>query len=231
MKNKICTKCKIEKSLDEFGVEKRVNDGKSAWCKQCYKKYRVEHKEERKIYNKKYNKENKDKLCVQHKKWHSEHREECKISKHEYYLKNKERFTVQNKKYQEDHKEEKKLYDKEYRKRRCETDIRYKIKCNLKTRVRLAIKNNNKSLSTMFLIGCEVDFLIYYLQSQFTDGMSWDNHGDWHIDHIKPCKLFDLSKPEQQQKCFNYKNLQPLWAKDNLSKGAKYNKEITNESI
>jgi len=57
--------------------------------------------------------------------------------------------------------------------------------------------------------------------------MTWDNHGtghngkgmkEWHIDHIKPCASFDLSKPSQQRKCFHYSNMQPLWAKDNLKK-------------
>ena len=51
--------------------------------------------------------------------------------------------------------------------------------------------------------------------------MSWDNHGEWHIDHIKPISLFDLTKIEEQQICFHYTNLQPLWAKENISKGGR----------
>ena len=84
------------------------------------------------------------------------------------------------------------------------------------------ISKGQKSLPTMFLIGCEIDYLIYHLQSQFTDGMTWANYGDWHIDHIKPCAKFDLSKTSEQLKCFNYTNLQPLWAEDNLRKYDKY---------
>jgi hypothetical protein len=59
------------------------------------------------------------------------------------------------------------------------------------------------------------------MESLFLEGMSWDNYGKWHIDHIRPCSSFDLSDTEQQKICFNYKNLQPLWAEDNLRKGAK----------
>jgi len=72
----------------------------------------------------------------------------------------------------------------------------------------------------MDLIGESPQFVKNYLTLKFTDGMSWENHGKWHIDHIKPCCSFDLTKPEEQQKCFHYTNLQPLWAKDNLRKGA-----------
>jgi len=61
-------------------------------------------------------------------------------------------------------------------------------------------------------------------------GMTWDNHGtgkngkgmkEWHIDHIIPCCKFNLSKDEEQRKCFHYSNLQPLWASDNMKKGGK----------
>lgn len=80
-----------------------------------------------------------------------------------------------------------------------------------------------KSAKTKALLGCSIPELRVHLAAQFRPGMSWDNHGEWHIDHIRPCASFDLSRPEQQRECFNFKNLQPLWAKDNLSKGAKYN--------
>jgi hypothetical protein len=97
--------------------------------------------------------------------------------------------------------------------------INCKIKNYLRTRIWWAIKNNYKSKHTMQLLGCSIDFLKQHLSSKFTSGMSWSNYGKWHIDHIKPCAKFDLSKEEEQRKCFHYTNLQPLWAKDNLRKG------------
>ena len=57
-----------------------------------------------------------------------------------------------------------------------------------------------------------------HLENQFVEGMSWDNYGEWQIDHIVPCASFDLSDPNQQRICFNFRNLQPLWAKDNQRK-------------
>jgi len=89
-------------------------------------------------------------------------------------------------------------------------------------RMRQALKNANKSDSTMNLVGCDIDSLRLHLEKLFEDGMNWDNHGEWHIDHIRPCASFDLTDPEQQRVCFHYTNLQPLWAKDNLSKGDKW---------
>ena len=73
------------------------------------------------------------------------------------------------------------------------------------------------------LLGCSIEHARKHLESQFREGMKWDNHGKygWHIDHIIPCASFDLTDPEQQKKCFNYKNLQPLWWHENLSKGSK----------
>ena len=114
---------------------------------------------------------------------------------------------------------------REYKTKKYKTDIRFKILQNLRGRINSVLHGNNKSLSTMFLVGCEIDYLMYHIQSKFTKGMSWDNHGigGWEMDHIKPCSKFDLSKKSEQLKCFHYTNLQPLWAEDNLKKGNKYN--------
>ena len=70
------------------------------------------------------------------------------------------------------------------------------------------------------LLGCTYQALAAHIESRFQPGMSWENRDEWHIDHIKPCASFDLSCPDQQRACFHYTNLQPLWAQDNLRKGA-----------
>jgi len=97
-----------------------------------------------------------------------------------------------------------------------------KIASNLRNRVNLALCGKNKSESTMRLLGCTIPELFLHLESQFAEGMDWDNHGKhgWHIDHIRPCASFDLADSDQQRQCFHYSNLQPLWAGDNLSKGS-----------
>jgi hypothetical protein len=73
----------------------------------------------------------------------------------------------------------------------------------------------------MELTGCSINFLKKYIEHQFEDGMTWENHGIWHIDHIYPISKFNLLEEDQQRKCFHYKNLQPLWKPENLEKGSK----------
>ena len=117
-----------------------------------------------------------------------------------------------------------------YRNKRI-TNKSFAISMNLRTRISKAINDQNayKSDFTKNLLGCSIEELKQYLESQFylnketKEMMAWNNYGyyGWHIDHIKPCVSFDLIIPEQQQICFHYTNLQPLWWKDNLSKGDK----------
>ena len=68
------------------------------------------------------------------------------------------------------------------------------------------------------LLDCSISELKLYIESQFQSGMTWDNYGAWHLDHVIPCDAYDLSDPEQQKLCFHYTNLQPLWAEENLMK-------------
>jgi hypothetical protein len=114
---------------------------------------------------------------------------------------------------------------KEQMKRHYESvkdDKDFKIKRGLRNALR-NIKLGYKNASTENLLGISIDACCSHLESQFTDDMTWDNmgKGGWHIDHIIPCALFDLTKPSHQKVCFNYQNLQPLWESDNCSKGDK----------
>jgi len=93
---------------------------------------------------------------------------------------------------------------------------------NLRRRTRAVLQGINKSANTLDLIGCTPEQLRDHIESQFEDGMTWENYGEWHIDHKRPCASFDLMVEAQQRECFNFTNLGPLWAKDNLSKGDRY---------
>lgn len=96
------------------------------------------------------------------------------------------------------------------------------LKEKLRARILSALKTQftKKTSKLRELLGCDIQILKLHLESQFKPGMSWENHAvrGWHIDHIKPCASFDLTKVEEQKKCFHYTNLQPLWWLDNLTK-------------
>lgn len=113
-------------------------------------------------------------------------------------------------------------YKRLWEQNRSHTHPEFKIRKNLRTRIYHAIKSTKKIDTTMRLVGCSLEYLMAYLESKFTDGMNWNNYGQWHIDHIRPCASFDLTDLNQQKQCFHYTNLQPLWGKDNLSKGDRY---------
>ena len=110
-----------------------------------------------------------------------------------------------------------------YEKKRTKEYPLFKLTKTLRSRLGNAIKRKNatKRKSTLELTGCELSFLKGYLESRFEESMTWENHGEWHIDNIKQCSSFNLVDIEEQKRCFHYSNLQPLWKIDNLTKGNK----------
>jgi hypothetical protein len=138
--------------------------------------------------------------------WVESHKEEIRQYSSQYYKKNKSKKIVR---------------DKEYRRHKMKTDINYKLRQNLRKRLCKAIKNNQKKGSAIGDLGCSIEELKKHLEAQFQPGMSWDNYGKWHVDHIKPLVSFDLTNHEELKRACHYSNLQPLWAKDNLGKGDK----------
>ena len=105
--------------------------------------------------------------------------------------------------------------------------MRYKLKCNMRTRMYNSLKGKTKSFTTIKLLGCNGLQFKEYLQKGFTKKMTWENYGSyWHIDHIRPLASFDISIPEEQQKAFHFSNCQPLEAKANLTKSDSWNGEM-----
>lgn len=193
MKN--CFKCKNFKSELEFSKDKTTSDGYNAKCKQCVKIYSID-----------YEAENSEKISNR---------------KRSYYLKNKEVINKRNTAWKRKNPD----YSNNYRNMKRLEDPIFKLKDSLRQRLNKALKKNYKTGSAVSDLGCSVVFLKNHLESKFQPGMTWINHGlgygKWNIDHILPLSSFDLSDEKQLKKACNYKNLQPLWFEDNLSKGDK----------
>jgi hypothetical protein len=111
---------------------------------------------------------------------------------------------------------------------RRESDPAFKLISYIRGRIGIALKSKGakKGAKTELLVGCSIQELKNHLQTQFKTGMTWDNYGDWHVDHIRPCCSFDLIKIEEQKICFHYTNLQPLWAAENFKKNGRYKPEL-----
>lgn len=151
-------------------------------------------------------------------RWWDNHPAEKKAYKAEHYLRNKERLNCQSAEYQRTHRDQ----INARRREKMATDEHARIRHRLKERVANALKKKSgrKAAKTIELLGCEVNEFIIYIESRFQPGMTWENI---ELDHIVPCALFDLTKPEQQKACFHFSNYQPLFQFDNRSKGTRLN--------
>ncbi len=223
-KYKICSKCKQEKLLCDFHKDATKKFGVASQCKKCkkerYEKCRQENPEKIKESVNKYYQKNKEKIKEHRRKYRQENSEKIKEREAKYRRENSEKVKGLKAKYYQENFEKINAYIR----KRYKNDENFRIERLLRNRLWYALKSQSakKSKRTLELVGCSIRDIRQHLENQFKDGMSWENQGEWHIDHIKPCSLFDLTDPEQQKECFNYKNLQPLWAIDNIKKSNKW---------
>jgi len=231
-KTKICKLCKqhfIPKKQQQIYCCKKCNS-KSNTNTDRQKEYNKEYREKNKEYCKKLSKKNYIKnreLRLSEAKIYREKNKD-KINKYaqEYRKKNVGLLRQRDKEYREKNYDRYiQLHRKNWRKYR-ENNINFKLRENLRNSMRRVLNSQQtkKTHSIFKYLGCTVEEFKEYISKQFKPGMSWKNWGkySWHIDHIKPCSHFDLTKESERYKCFNYKNQQPMWASENLSKGDRY---------
>ena len=133
---------------------------------------------------------------------------------------NREIWNEKCKKFYNENKDSINLTRRKNLQKRRDVDPKYRVMMALHCRLYMAVKN--KTGNTMTLTGCSKEELYTFLEAEFLEGMTWENYGEWHIDHVRPCSSFNLEDPEEQKKCFHWTNLQPLWAIDNIRKGDKW---------
>jgi len=186
------------------------------------KKYYENNKEKILLKIKEYRLNNLDKIKLTNKNYYENNKEKINKKKKQYYLNNLDKIKKYYKKYVYLNKDKINKYKNEWKLNKIKNNPTYKIKDNLRHRIYMALKGTVKSKRTIDLLGTSIDNLWIHLEKTFKPGMTKNNYGKiWHVDHKIPCALFDLTKPEEQAKCFHYTNLQALFAKENLSKGAK----------
>lgn len=153
----------------------------------------------------------KSNLCKLHYGylWKSLNKEKVKAASKRVYFKNKEYYIKSS---------------AISRTKQRKSNLTISLRDSLRRRFNNALKNNQKSGSAVFDLGCSIDEFRVYMESKFQSGMTWGNWSKtgWHIDHIRPLASFNLSDREELLKACHYSNLQPLWAKDNLVKADSY---------
>jgi len=223
----------------EYG---KKNKDKKAKYYQEHREKRIkknaENREAKKEYNKIYNEKNKDKILAQKKEYHIKNREKRLKYNNERYIKNREKIIKQVSEYSLKNKDKIKKRFKEYKKiNREKINKYYREKYNTPhgklisftrgslRRMIIQIKEK-KEIRSIIAINYTIEDLKKHIESQFDIMMTWENHGLWHIDHIIPLSyLVNKHKGKSQEEIINIvnslDNLRPLWAYDNLSKGAK----------
>jgi len=181
------------------------------------KKNYIKNSEKIKLKSKIYRLENPDKIKQQNKKYYHNNKELSKKRVREWIESNRE----ERYKYMKSWKKLNKEHIKTYKKFKYDNDFLYKLINNVRNRINQFLKSKNisKNYNTLKIVGCSLKFLKTHIESQFTEGMSWDNRSEWHIDHIIP-----LSSAKNEKEILNlchYTNLQPLWAIENLKKSNK----------
>jgi len=193
MQTKICSKCKEEKEVCLFTRDKRTNDGVGSYCKSCNNLRSTIWRKNQPNYLKEYYQNNT--------------------------TKNREKENIRGKLWREHNREK----SREYEKNKRETNLLYKVSKNITSDLSKFVKLSNvtKNNKTMKYLGCDPHQLRKHLESQFTEGMTWENYGvnGWHIDHKLPKTL--VMYENDLYLIYNYKNLQPLWFIDNIRKSNK----------
>jgi hypothetical protein len=199
---KICTKCKEEKEYFNFCKDKNRISGYYPICKNCVNQSRLNNKEHFKEIAKKTRLKNKE-YYIKYRK--------------QYYIKNKEIIDEINKKYRIENRVKLNKINVEKR----NNNPLLKLSYNTRNLILKSIKKNGytKKNKTYKILGCSFEEFKLHLEKQFTKGMTWENQGEWHLDHIYPVSL--AKDEEELIKLNHYTNFQPLWAFDNISKGNK----------
>lgn len=207
---KTCGKCGLELSLDSFCKDKHKSDGLSTVCRKC-----------RSAYVKRHYRENAERRKAESREWYHQNRERASAARKGDYIKNIDVYRARRKAaYWSDPESAKEAARKYSLKRRWEDPLyRVVLRCRKRVWEAHSRKGYTKRSKTFSLIGCSQEALSAHLESMFVDGMTWGNYGEWHVDHVIP--LSSAASIEEVEALCHFSNLQPLWAADNLRKGAK----------
>jgi hypothetical protein len=249
MREKICKTCNLELTIDQYhkpnmgsckkctnikqkedrlkNLEKRRKMNLASYYKKREenlaraKSYAEKTKESKAEYDKRYREENKAKIAEYKKQWAIENAQQVFNQQKKYRQENAEKLSKEKSEYTKNNRPKINARQSKYDKKRRANDPLYRLIRNTRNMV-LRYILGSKDKKTQEIVGCTFEELKLHIEKQFTEGMTWDNYGinGWHIDHIKPLAM--ASTQEEIMASNHYTNLQPMWALDNLKKGATF---------
>lgn len=231
---KVCRICGNPKYIDEFHKKKGTLDGHRNECKECVKDIQKKYKEapgfkeKQKEYDKNRYDENKDQILERKKEYHKENREKILDQKEQYRNdpNNIDKIKKYLEKYRFEHREDAREYSRNNPTIKALNQQKYRERHPHIIAWRSLLYSTLKRLDTpkqghtIDMLGYSALDLKIHIEKQFLPGMTWENHGDWHIDHKKPVTAFTTD--EDVSIVCALENLQPLWEFDNLSKGDRF---------
>lgn len=185
------------------------------------KDYYQANKEARNLYNRQYAQDNKESIAERRTKLYEETKELKREYNRSYYSANAERLKKESKVYRETNKEKCSAMAKNYRRNRKTVDPVYALTLKIRSNINVKIWSNGytKKSRTHEILGCSYSDFKSHIENKFSPGMDWSNHGEWHLDHIVPVATAETE--DDLIRLNHHTNFQPLWAIENLKKGAK----------
>lgn len=194
-----CIACMAERQVEERAKRPQAVAARNA-------KYRERYKEARQRATREWRNASHDHLLQYGKTYRAKNKAERNAKARADYYANRERRIEVSVEWVRNH---------------LRTDAQFKLKHNLRARIRVALRRRQKGGSAIHALGAAIDVVVRHIERMFAPGMNWENWGKkWHLDHIRPLSSFDLSDPAQFSEAANYLNLRPIWKQENLKKGA-----------
>ena len=204
----VCKKCARELDTDRFAM---IRGKPGAVCKDCRNAYTREWRKtnttwDQRGYHAEWRKRNRERLNAANKAWREANPEKMRAIRSEWVAKNPDKQRAIHRRYWDQ-----RLHCPEF-----------KLQNRIKARLKRALKCRY-STAIISLFGYSVAELSKHLERQFTKGMSWENMGEWHIDHIVPLSSFTITGPDDPElrRAWALPNLRPLWAAENLHKSSR----------
>ena len=229
---KTCSKCKKEKTLEEFYRRKTSKDGRKSECKECAKQYYENNREKFRENGKRFYENNKEKVLEQKKQWYENNKERIREQRRQFRENNREEILERQRQWRENNREyQKQWYEnnkeeilerqRQYLNQRRKNDPKHRLRMNISVAFYHFLKGGKNKPTSEYLKQCGYtrEELMKHLEDQFDQNMTWDNYGSyWHIDHIIPQSVFEPTNDQHLKWCWSLENLRPMEASENMSK-------------